>query len=64
MNEKQILLGLLTKTLNRSEQEVTELLYQKGDNDELILKDGAIDEILELDSARVESIKKNAPVPQ
>ena len=64
MNEKQILLGLLTKTLNRSEQEVIELLYQKDDKDELILKDGAVDEILELDSARVVNIKKNAPVPK
>lgn len=64
MNEKEILIGLLTKTLNRSEQEVIELLYQKDDKDELILKDGAVDAVLELDSARVENIKKNAPVPK
>jgi len=62
--EKNILLGLLTKTLNKSEQEVTDLLYQKGENDELILKEGVLDVVLELDSVRVDSIKKNAPVPK
>lgn len=63
MNEKDLLLGVLTKTLNRSEQEITELLYQK-DGDEYVLKEGVVDEVLNLDSARVESIKKNAPVPK
>lgn len=63
MDEKTILMGVLTKTLNRSEQEVTDLLYQQ-EGDELKLKDDAMDDILSLDSVRVENIKKNAPVPQ
>lgn len=63
MDEKTILIGVLTKTLNKSEQEVTELLYQQ-EGDELKLKDDAMDDILSLDSVRVENIKKNAPVPQ
>jgi len=61
MDEKTILIGVLTKTLNRSEQEVTELLYQE-EGGELTLKEGAMDEILSLDSVRVENIKKNAPI--
>ena len=63
MEEKTILFGVLTKTLNRSEQEITDLLYQQ-EGDELKLKDDVLDEILSLDSVRVENIKKNAPVPK
>ena len=58
-----LLIGLLTKTLNKSEQEITDLLYQK-EGDELVLKAGVLDEILALDSVRVKSIKDNAPVPK
>lgn len=61
MTEKDILIGVLTKTLNKSEQEVAELLYQK-EGDELKLKEGAVDDILSLDSVRVDNIKKNAPI--
>lgn len=58
---KEFIIGLLTKTLNKSDQEITDLIYQK-DGDELVLKDGILDEVLSLDSVRVENIKKNAPV--
>jgi len=61
MDEKTILIGVLTKTLNKSEQEATDLLYQQ-DGDELIVKESAMDDILSLDAKRVENIKKNAPV--
>jgi len=61
MDEKTILIGVLTKTLNKSEQEVTELLYQ-GEGENIELRETVIDDILALDSKRVANIKKNAPV--
>lgn len=58
--EKNLLFGVLTKTLNVSEQELTDLLYQKADDsDEMILKDGALDEILGMDEDRVKNIQAN-----
>jgi len=57
---ENILIGVLTKTLNKSEQELSELLYQT-DGDEKVLKESAVDDILALDAKRVENIKKNAP---
>lgn len=57
---KELLFGVLTKTLNKSEQEITDLLYQKAeDSDELILKDGALEETLDIDASRVKTIQAN-----
>ncbi|HCC71256.1 MAG TPA: hypothetical protein DEQ09_08920 [Bacteroidales bacterium] len=61
MDEKTILIGVLTKTLNKSEQEVTELLYQ-GEGENIELRKTIMDDILALDSKRVANIKKNTPV--
>ena len=56
--EKKLLFGVLTKTLNKSEQEMTDLLYQKADDsDEMVLKEGALEEILALDVQRVKTIQ-------
>jgi len=56
--EKKLLFGVLTKTLNKSEQEMTDLLYQKADDsDEIVLKEGALEEILALDVQRVKTIQ-------
>jgi len=60
MDEKKLLFGVLTKTLNKSEQEVTDLLYQKAeDSDELTLKEGSLDECLNMDVSRVKTIQAN-----
>jgi hypothetical protein len=52
--------------LNKTEDELAELIYKKSaDSKELSLKDDAIDVVLDLDSKRVDSIKKNVkPDPE
>ena len=46
MDEKNLMMSLLTKTLNKSDDEISELIYTKSEgSDELTLKEGA-DEIL------------------
>lgn len=58
--EKNLLFGVLAKTLNKSEQELTDLLYKKADDsDEIILKDDALDLALNLDEQRVKNIQAN-----
>lgn len=56
--EKDLLTGVLTKTLNKSPEEISELLYEKtDDSDEVTLKEGALDLVLDLDQQRVERLK-------
>lgn len=59
--EKDLLMGVLTKTLNKTDEEISELLYQKAeDSEEMILVDGAINLVLDADKSRVSQIKKSA----
>jgi hypothetical protein len=56
--EKDLLTGVLAKTLNKSPEEISELLYNKSDDsDELVLKEDAQDLVLGLDADRIASIK-------
>lgn len=58
--EKNLLFGLLTKAYTRSEQELTDLLYKKADDsDEMILRDDALDLLLDIDVQRVQNIQAN-----
>jgi len=58
MEAKELLIGVLTKTLNKTEEEVSDLLYQKADDsDELVMKEGALDLALDLDATRIDNIK-------
>jgi len=60
-NEKNLLVGVLTKTLNKTDEEVSDLLYQKADDsDEVTLKEGALDLVLDADAQRVSNLKKSA----
>lgn len=57
---EELLVGVLTKTLNKTPEEISELLYQKADDsDELVLKEGALDLVLDADVTRVSNIKKS-----
>ena len=61
MDEKEILIGFLGKTLNKNEEEVSDLLYQKSeDSDEVTLKEGVFDLVLNADTERVKKLKKSA----
>lgn len=56
--EKELLFGVLTKTYSLSEQELSDLLYEKSDgSDELTLKEGAMDILLEKDVQRVKKLQ-------
>jgi len=59
--EKEILTGLLTKAYNKSSEEIAELLYTKdADSEEVTLKEGALDLVLDMDLNRVEKLKSSA----
>ena len=59
--EKELLFGVLTKTYSLSEQELSDLLYEKSDgSDELTLKQGALDILLDKDVQRVKKLQADA----
>ena len=61
MNEKEILTGLLTKAYNKTSEEIAELLYTKdAESEEVTLKEGALDLVLDVDQNRVEKLKTSA----
>ena len=62
MNIKEILLGYLAKQLGITEDAAAELLYQKSEDDENkeVLKDNALQLLLEKDKERVAAIKSTA----
>lgn len=57
---KDLILGFLTKTLNKTSDEVMELIFNPSDDDaEPTLKDGALEVLFDQDTKRVENLKKN-----
>ena len=61
MNEKELLTGVLAKTLDQSPEEVSDLLYNTSDeSDEVTLKENAFDLVLEKDVERVQKLKSSA----
>jgi hypothetical protein len=59
--EKDLLTGLLTKAYNKTSEEIAELLYDKAaDSEEVTLKEGALNLVLDLDEQRVEKLKSTA----
>jgi len=61
MEAKDLLVGSLTKLYNKTEDEISELIYEKAeDSDELKLRDDALDLILSHDEKRVANIKDSA----
>jgi len=59
--EKELLTGVLTKAYNKTSEEIAELLYEKAaDSDEVTLKEGALDLVLDWDLKRVERLKSSA----
>ncbi len=60
MNEKELLAGVLAKTLDKSPEEVSDLLYNASDDsDEVTLKENAIDLVLDEDVERVKKLKSS-----
>ena len=61
METIDLLKGVLTKTLNMTEEELTALLFEPAGDDskELVLKDDALNLVLDRDTSRVDNIKKS-----
>lgn len=60
MEAKELLVGVFTKTLNKTPEEISELLYQTAEgSDEVTLKDDAIDLVLDHDATRISNVKKS-----
>jgi len=57
---KQFILGLLTETLNKSDEELAELLYQKSEEGEETLKEGALDATKKLFEEKFQKIKTDS----
>ena len=56
-NEKELLFSLLTKAYNKTEAEITPLLYDTNETGETTLKTDANEQLLNLDASRVSSWK-------
>lgn len=61
----KIIIGFLSKTLNMTTEEVSDLLYKKTDNpDEKVFKEDLADILLNADAERVKAIKKNSSIDE
>ena len=59
MNEKEVMLNAFSKYFNKTDEELTAMLYE-GEGDNLTLKEGAADLLIELDTQRVGRIRTEA----
>ena len=57
MDEKTLILGVLTKLLNKTDEELTGLLFEKSDDGSEKLKDDALDVSIDLVEQKVSKIK-------
>ena len=60
MNEKEVMLNAFSKYFNKTDEELTEMLYEKGEDDTEVLKDGVVEQLIALDTNRVERLRKEA----
>ena len=54
---ESILTGFMSKTLNLTNEQLSEMLYNTGEDGEKSLKDNAIDVLLQADAERVNKLK-------
>ena len=57
MNEKEIMLNTFSKYFNKTDEELTEMLYDKGEDDTEVLKEGVVEQLIALDTNRVERLR-------
>lgn len=58
MEEKQVMINILTKYFNKTEEEIKELIYEEDENGEVAIKENAADALIQLDTNRIERIRK------
>ena len=61
---EKFIASLLAKTLNKSNEEIAELLYTKSDEGEETLKEGALDVVLGLYEGKIQGIKDESKSKQ
>jgi len=54
---KEFLLGLLTKVFNKTEKEIADILFEKSESGEEVLKEGSLNEVIDLWSERVKKLE-------
>lgn len=60
MDEKTLLTGVLTKTLSMTDEEVSDLLYNKAeDSEDLILDEDALDLVLDKNAKHIDAVKNS-----
>ena len=60
MDEQEVMLNAFSKLFNKSDEELTEMLWDKGADDVLVLKEGVADMLIDLDAKRIERIRTEA----
>lgn len=60
MTEQELFMGVLTKFFNKTEEELTEMLYDKGEDEKLVMKEGASEALLTLDESRIKRVREDA----
>ena len=60
MDEQEVMLNAFSKYFNKTDDELLEMLYDKGEDDALVLKEGVADMLIDLDTKRIERIRKEA----
>ena len=56
---KDLLLGLLTKMFNKTEKEIADILFEKSEDGEDVLKEGSLNEVLNLHEAKVKKLRED-----
>ncbi len=54
---KEFLLGLLTKVFNKTEKEIADILFEKSEGGEETLKEGSLNEVLELYETKLKKLR-------
>lgn len=56
MDEKTLMLNVLTKYFNKTDEELEDIIYDK-DGDDITLKEGVADALIDMDAERIKKIK-------
>ncbi|RKX64674.1 MAG: hypothetical protein DRP42_05990 [Tenericutes bacterium] len=59
MTEQELLMGVLTKSFNKTEDELAEIMYDKGEDDKLVMKEDALEALLAIDETRIKRIRED-----
>ena len=58
MDEQNVMLSVLTKYFGKTEDEVKALMYEEGEDGNLVLKEGVSDTLINMDAERIKRIRE------